>query len=92
MSYCILRTEKVKTRQQITQAAEHNLRLRFQPNIDAKRTPRNQVLVNSLGASLNEAADLQKKLTEYYSGLGIKERKDNVLMLEFFGIRFARVF
>lgn len=83
MNYCILRAEKVKSRQQITQAAEHNLRLRFQPNIDAKRTPENQVLVNSLGASLTDATDLQKKLTKYYQELGVKERADNVLMLEF---------
>lgn len=83
MSYCILRTEKVKDRQQLTKAIEHNLRLRFQSNIDAKRTPQNQVLINSLGASLEIAADFQEKLTSYYKKLGVKERKDNVLMLEF---------
>lgn len=83
MNYCILRAGKVKDRQQITEATEHNLRLRSQPNIDAKRTPLNQVLVNSLGASLKSAPDMQKKLTQYYDSLGIKERADNVLMLEF---------
>ncbi|GKS97176.1 plasmid recombination protein [Acidovorax sp. SUPP2825] len=80
---CILRTAKIKTRGKITQAVEHNLRLRFQPNINTKLTPTNKVVFNSLNASITDAADLQKKLSAYYDGLGVKEKSDNVLMMEF---------
>ena len=38
----ILRTEKVKSRGQITQAAEHNFRLRDQNNINKTRTHLNK--------------------------------------------------
>lgn len=79
----ILRTQKVKSRGQITQAAEHNFRLRAQNNIDDARTPLNKVMVNSLGVNITKASDLQEKLTVFYQGLGIKERSDNVLMMEF---------
>ena len=79
----ILRTQKVKSRGQITQAAEHNFRLRDQNNIDKARTPLNKIMVNSLGVDFTKASDLQEKLTIFYQGLGIKERSDNVLMMEF---------
>ena len=79
----ILRVQKVKSRLQITQAAEHNFRLRAQPNINVARTPLNKVMVNSLDVDLEKASDLQEKLTSFYKGLGIKERSDNVLMMEF---------
>jgi len=83
MSNNILRTAKVKTRAQITASAENNFRLRYQHNIDKTRSHLNMVLVNDLGADLTKAQDLQEKLTEYYKKLGVKERKDNVLMMEF---------
>ncbi len=79
----ILRTEKVKSRSQITQAAEHNFRLRGQNNIDEARTPLNKILVNSLNVDVTKASDLQEKLSAFYGGLGVKERSDNVLMMEF---------
>ena len=79
----ILRTQKVKSRGQITQAAEHNFRLRPQANIDVTRTPLNKILVNSLDVDFTKASDLQEKLSVFYQGLGIKERSDNVLMMEF---------
>lgn len=79
----ILRTQKLKSRIQITQAAEHNFRLRAQNNIDDTRIPFNKIFVNSLGADTTKASDLQEKLTAFYQGLGIKERSDNVLMMEF---------
>ena len=79
----ILRTQKVKSRGQITQAAEHNFRLRAQANIDTTRTPLNKILVNSLAVDFTKASDLQEKLSVYYQSLGIKERSDNVLMMEF---------
>lgn len=83
MSNNILRTAKVKTRAQITASAEHNFRLRYQHNIDKTRSHLNMVLVNDLGADLTKAQDLQEKLTEYYKKIGVKERKDSVLMMEF---------
>lgn len=79
----ILRTQKVKSRGQITQAAEHNFRLRDQNNIDETRTPLNKILVNSLDVDITKASDLQEKLSAFYEGLGVKERSDNVLMMEF---------
>lgn len=81
--YNILRTAKVKNRKQITDAIEHNLRLRVQENIDPKRTPDNIVMLNALGADLNDASDFQKKLSAHYVSLGVKEKKDNVLLMEF---------
>lgn len=83
MNNNILRTEKVKSKGQITQAAEHNFRLRTQSNIDDSRTPQNCLLVNSLGVDTSKASDLQEKLSAYYKSLGIKEKSDNVLMMEF---------
>jgi len=83
MNNNILRTDKVKSKGQITQAAEHNFRLRDQPNIDGSRTHLNRLLVNSLGVDTSKASDLQEKLTAYYNGLGVKTRPDNVLMMEF---------
>jgi len=83
MNNNILRTEKVKSRGQITQAAEHNFRLRDQANIDPAKTHLNKILLNSLGVDTNRASDLQEKLTAFYDGLGVKERSDNVLMMEF---------
>jgi Plasmid recombination enzyme len=79
----ILRTEKVKSRAQITEAAEHNFRLRQQANINSANTHLNKILVNSLDVDVTKASDLQKKLTVFYKELGIKERSDNVLMMEF---------
>ncbi|KCB43813.1 plasmid recombination enzyme [Bordetella hinzii 5132] len=83
MNYNILRTEKVKSRSQITEAAEHNFRLRTQHNIDGSRSNMNEILVNTLGVDTKKSSSLQEKLTEYYSNLGIKEKKENVLMMEF---------
>lgn len=82
-NYNILRTGKVKSKSQITNAAEHNFRLRIQTNIDGSKSHLNQLLFNSLDVSTKDATDLQKKLTEHYLTLGIKEKKDNVLMMEF---------
>lgn len=83
MNNNILRTEKVKSRAQITQAAEHNFRIRSQSNIDDSRTKLNKIFVNTLGVDTKKASDLQEKLSEFYSGLGIKEKANNVLMMEF---------
>ena len=78
MNNNILRTEKVKSRQKITQAAEHNFRIRTQSNIDGSRSDLNVIYINSLNADTKIASSLQEKLTEYYQSLGIKEKKDIV--------------
>lgn len=83
MNYNILRTEKVKSRSQITEAAEHNFRLRTQHNIDGSRSNMNSILVNTLNVDTKKSSSLQERLSSYYSDLGIKEKKDNVLMMEF---------
>jgi len=83
MNNNILRTEKIKTRKQITHSAEHNFRLRIQPNIDGSRSKLNCVFVNSLDVDLKKSSSLQEKLSEFYDSLGIKEKSDNVLMMEF---------
>ena len=83
MNNNILRTEKVKSRQQITQAAEHNFRIRTQSNIDPARSKLNQIFVNTLNVDTTKSSDLQEKLTKHYQQLNIKEKKNNVLMMEF---------
>ena len=79
----ILRTKKIKTRGNITQAAEHNFRLREQGNINSEKSNQNKIFINSLGVDTSRASDLQEKLSVFYEGLGVKERSDNVLMMEF---------
>lgn len=81
--YNILRTEKVKSRAQITNMVEHNLRLRGQNNIDSSKSHLNIVLTNSLSASTESATDFQEKLSKYYEKLKIKEKTNNVLLMEF---------
>lgn len=81
--YSILRTKKIKSRSDITAMSEHNFRIRTQININEKLTPNNVVMFNSLGVDAKKASDLQEKLTAYYEGLGVKERKNNVLGMEF---------
>lgn len=81
--YCILRTAKIKDRQQLTDAAEHNFRLRHQSNIMIEKTKDNKILFNSLNVDTTIRNDLNLKLTEFYKDLKIKEKSDNVLMMEF---------
>jgi Plasmid recombination enzyme len=81
--YCITRIKKVKDRKQINLAANHNFRLRFSRSVDKEKTIDNEILFNSLNVDVNDTSSLQNRLTDYYKSLGIKERKDNVLMLEF---------
>lgn len=83
MAYSITRGAKIKDRTQLASMAAHNFRLRTQSNIDVQRTPKNRLLVNKLGVDHRDAADLNAKLTAYYEKLGVKEKKDNVLMMEF---------
>lgn len=81
--YSILRTVKIKDRQKISQLSEHNFRIRSQENINDNRSNENLILVNKLKVDVKVTASLQEKLSEYYSDLGVKERADNVLMMEF---------
>lgn len=81
--YSILRTAKIKDRQQINSMAEHNFRLRDQLNIKNNLSHLNQILINNLNVDTTKKSSLQEKLTEHYDSLNIKEKKDNVLMMEF---------
>lgn len=83
MAHSITRGAKIKDRRQLTSMAEHNFRVRTQDNIDSGRTHLNRMMVNKLGVDVTVAKDLNEKLTDYYRGLEIKEKADNVLMLEF---------
>lgn len=84
MAYSITRGLKIKDRTQMASMANHNFRIKgAQDNVDASRSPLNRLLVNKLGVNTKSAGDLNTKLTAYYEELGIKERADNVLMLEF---------
>lgn len=79
----ILRTKKQADNAKITNAIEHNLRLRTQSNIDLSRTHLNEILVNSLNASLTNASDFQKKLNDFYEKeLEIKPKENNVKLME----------
>lgn len=81
--YNILRTKKIKSRANITEAAEHNFRTRTQPNIDKSRSGLNKILFNPMNVDTKKGTSLREALDEEYTKLGIKEKKDNVLMLEF---------
>ena len=81
--YAILRAKKIKTKIQITNASEHNLRLRNQNNIDPDRSELNQILFNPLGIDQKSPSSFQEKLSEFYSDIGVKEKKDNVLLYEY---------
>jgi hypothetical protein len=81
--YAILRTKKLKNRSKITSANRHNLRLRWQRNIDPDRTHLNQILYNPMGIDEKDASSFQKKLTEHYSNLGVKEKQNNTLAFEY---------
>lgn len=82
-NYAILRTAKIKDNAKITAVAEHNLRLRWQPNIDKEKSKDNLILINTLDASPTDASDLQKKLNQHFEKLKIKIRTNNVRMMEF---------
>ncbi|THJ54919.1 recombinase [Burkholderia sp. LS-044] len=82
-TYNILRTKRIKSRSNITQAARHNLRLRWQKNIDTNRSHLNRVYVNALDVDIKNASSLQEQLTDYYKNLGVKEKVNNVPMMEF---------
>ena len=84
MQFNILRTKKIKDRLKITQAVEHNLRLRHQHNIKSARTKDNKILLNTLDADPTDASDFQTKLSEHYKSLDITEKSSNVLIMEFF--------
>ena len=81
--YCILRTQKLKDRKKITEAARHNFRLRHQGNIDATRSHLNRVLVNDLRADITRAEGLQEAISAYYKAIGAKENNNSVLAQEF---------
>lgn len=81
--YCTIRTEKIKDRAQATEAIEHNLRLRFQSNIDQTRSAWNKCLFDGLKINQKDATSFQKKLSEKYESLKIKEKKGNVFAMEF---------
>lgn len=81
--YCITRIKKIKDRSKINSAALHNFRLRVQQNVIAEKTSENQILINTLNVDSTQISSLQEQLTAYYDELGVKERKDNVLMMEF---------
>ena len=81
--HSIIRVSKIKSRSQATSAMEHNLRLRKQANIDNVRSKLNKCLFDNLKIDNTKASSFQERLSEKYSNLGIKERKDNVFCLEF---------
>ncbi len=81
--YSIIRIGKIKDRNQANKAMEHNLRLRYQSNIDETRSKLNKCLYDNLSIDKTRASSFQEKLSEKYKSLGIKEKKDNVFCLEF---------
>lgn len=83
MTYCILRTKKIKSRADLTTVARHNFRLRSERNITQTRSVNNQVLYNPLNIDLNQADSFQKKLSKKYEDLGIEEKTNSVIAMEF---------
>jgi len=79
---------KFKNKAQITLAINHNLRLYLtklaEERIDLDKSHLNKIVYNSLGFDSSRGGiDFQEKLFDYYESLGIKFKKDNVLMLDF---------
>lgn len=85
MTYSIIRFEKIKTNSELTALAGHNLRLKIShernETIDPNRLQCNKVLKDSFG--VKRSSDLQKKLNEFYKGLGVKPKEDSVLAIDF---------
>lgn len=81
--FAIVRAKKQKTRGQISASAGHNFRLHNVSNADPEKSKLNRILFNPLGVDATSAPSLQTKLTEYYKELGVKEKKNSVLSLEF---------
>jgi hypothetical protein len=80
--HSIISINKLVDNLKITQAMEHNLRTRHQKNIDRGRTRDNECLYDNLGTS-GTPSDFQIKLNAKYQQIGVKEKKNSVLALEF---------
>lgn len=80
--HSIIGINKLNDNLKITQMVEHNLRLKVHKNIDKTRSHNNECLINNLG-TIKRAKDFTKNLKEKYEKLGIKEKSNNVLAVEF---------
>ena len=74
-NYNILRTEKVKSRSQITEAAMHNFRNREQHNIDGTQSHKNEILVNTLGVDTKNRVHYRRSFQHTMQPLGLKRKK-----------------
>lgn len=83
MAYSITRGAKLLDRNKLAAVSAHNFRIRTQDNINDDLSYRNRVLVNKLKVDTKSASSLSDKLSQYYEKLGVKERSNNVLMMEF---------
>ena len=85
MSYSILHCEKIKDRSKATTCARHNLRIgAVGSNVSPDKSHFNKILVNKFKVDVKKGDSLQKAVSEHYESLKIKEREDNVFMMEFF--------
>lgn len=83
MTYCILRTKKIKSRADLTKVARHNFRLRKERNVTGKRSVDNIVLYNPLNIDITQADAFQKSLSKKYEELKVEEKTGNVFAMEF---------
>lgn len=81
--YSIISTKKINSRASATKAAKHNFRKSYQNNICAERINSNVPMFNQLGVDRDRPSSLQEKISKKYKDLGVKEKTNNVFMVEF---------
>lgn len=85
MAYAILRTKRLKDSDKIGQAFAHNLRTKYQNNVDKSKSHSNEILIDELDFA--NAKDFDKGysqiLDDYYKAIDAKEKKNSVKMMEF---------
>ena len=85
MAFAILRTKRIKDSNKIAQAFAHNLRTKYQKNVDQTKSHSNEILIDELDFA--NAKDFDKGYSEilddYYSSINVKQKKNSVQMMEF---------
>ena len=85
MAFAILRTKRIKDSDKVGQAFAHNLRTKYQNNVDKTKSHLNEILIDELDFA--SAKDFDKGysqiLDDYYKSIDAKEKKNSVQLMEF---------
>ncbi len=77
----ILRTKRIKDTDSVGKVFSHNLRTKYQINVDKTKTYLNEILLDDLGFTKNK--EYSKILDEYYNKKGAEQKNNSVQMMEF---------